>query len=117
MDLSALISEQIERDRHRGFAVDFHNDAEREEQLMRDLVGLFGEIGEFSNLLKKVMLTRTTAGYKGPKLGDALPALREELADVTIYIFRLVTILGGDLEQDILAKIKHNDERYRNLDS
>lgn len=101
MELSALISEQIERDRRRGFAVDFESDVAREEQLMRDLVGLFGEIGEFSNLLKKVMLARTTPGYAGPTLGNAVPALREEVADAAIYIFRLVAILGGDLEQDI----------------
>jgi NTP pyrophosphatase (non-canonical NTP hydrolase) len=116
MELSALIREQIERDRRRGFTVDFESDATREEQLMRDLVGLFGEVGEFSNLLKKVMLARTTAGYAGPTLGNAAPALREELADAAIYIFRLVTILGGDLEQEILAKIGRNDERYRGLD-
>lgn len=116
MDLSALISEQIERDRRRGFAVDFDNDRAREDQLMHDLVGLFGEVGEFSNLLKKVVLARTTDGYVGPTLGDATPALREELADAAIYMFRLVTILGGDFEQDILAKIDRNDERYGDLD-
>jgi len=116
MELSSLISEQIERDRRRGFAVDFETDAAREEQLMRDLVGLFGEVGEFSNLLKKVLLARTTPGYKGPSLGHATADLRDELADATIYIFRLATILGGNLEQDILAKIKRNDERYRNLE-
>lgn len=116
MQLSNLISEQIERDRRRGFKVDFDNDGEREDQLMRDLVGLFGEVGEFSNLLKKVMLARTTVGYVGPTLDDATPALREELADATIYLFRLVTILGGDLEQDILAKMTRNDGRYVDLE-
>lgn len=116
MELSALISEQIERDRRRGFPVDFETDASREDQLMRDLVGLFGEVGEFSNLLKKVMLARTTPGYTGPTLGHAAPELREELADAAIYIFRLATILGGNLEQDILAKIERNDERYRDLE-
>lgn len=116
MELSALISEQIKRDRRRGFAVDFETDAAREDQLMRDLVGLFGEVGEFSNLLKKVVLARTTSGYSGPTLEEAAVELREELADATIYIFRLATILGGNLEQDILAKIKRNDERYRDLE-
>lgn len=116
MELSALISEQIQRDRRRGFAVDFQTDAARENQLMQDLVGLFGEVGEFSNLLKKVVLARTTSGYTGPTLEEATVELREELADATIYIFRLATILGGDLEQDIITKIERNDERYRNLE-
>ena len=116
MEIAALIEQQIERDRRRGFTVDFENDAEREEQLTHDLVGLFGEIGEFSNLLKKVNLTRRTAGYAGPTLREASPHLREELADAAIYIFRLATILGCNLEQDILEKIERNDERYGHLD-
>jgi len=116
MDLSKLIGQQIERDRRRGFLVDFDDDTAREEQLMRDLVGLFGEVGEFSNLLKKVTLARTTSGYAGPTLAEASPHLREELADAAIYIFRIATILGGDLEADIIEKIERNDERYRNLE-
>lgn len=116
MELSSLISEQIERDRRRGFTLDFDSDTAREEQLMRDLVGLFGEVGEFSNLLKKVTLARTISGYSGPTLAAAAPQLREELADAAIYIFRIATILGGNFEQEVLAKIKHNDERYRDLE-
>lgn len=116
MELSSLISQQIERDRRRGFTVDFENDLERQDQLMRDLVGLFGEVGEFSNLLKKVSLAQTNPNYSGPSLEDATPQLREELADAAIYIFRLATILGGNLELDIIEKIKLNDERYRNLE-
>lgn len=116
MDLSALITEQINRDRKRGFEVDFDNEADREDQLMRDLVGLFGEVGEFSNLLKKVTLKSRVEGYSGPTLEEATPHLREELADAAIYIFRLATILGGDLEQDIIDKIKINDKRYQDLE-
>lgn len=112
MELAALISEQIERDRRRGFAVDFASTEEREDQLMRDLVGLFGEIGEFANLLKKVAHARKHAAYSGPTLDEATPHLREELADATIYIFRLATILGGNLERDIIDKIEKNDKRY-----
>lgn len=116
MELSQLIQEQIERDRRRGFAVDFDSDEAREDQLMRDLVGLFGEIGEFSNLLKKVALARSTKGYAGPTLFEAAPELREELADAAIYIFRIATILGGDLEGDIVEKMKKNDRRYSALE-
>ena len=116
MELSALIKQQIERDRRRGFPVDFESDDERLDQLMRDLVGLLGEVGEFANLLKKVGLAQTRKGYVAPSLNAARQALREELADAAIYLFRLTTILGGDFEQDILRKISINDERYRDLE-
>jgi NTP pyrophosphatase (non-canonical NTP hydrolase) len=116
MELSAVIRKQIEADIRRGFAVDFGTELKRHEQLMRDLVGLVGEVGEFANLLKKVGLTLTTPAYSGPTLAQAASDLREELADAVIYIFRLSTILGGDLERDLLDKMKINEERYRNLE-
>ncbi|OBQ67799.1 hypothetical protein [Mesorhizobium erdmanii] len=116
MELSALIEQQVERDRRRGFPVDFASDSERLNQLMRDLVGLLGEVGEFANLLKKVGLAHSTPGYVAPLLSEVNAELREELADVAIYLFRLVTILDGDLERDILRKVGINDERYRDLE-
>lgn len=116
MELSALIEQQIDRDRRRGFKIDFEDNAAREQQVMHDLVGLLGEIGEFANALKKVTLARTTPGYEGQTLAQATAHLREELADAAIYIFRLSRLLGGDLEADILEKISRNDERYRQLE-
>ena len=116
MEFSELIRKQIARDRRRGFKVDFDSDAAREEQLTKDLVGLFGEVGEFSNLLKKVMLTRSVPGYTGPTLESAGPELGEELADAAIYLIRLSTILGRNFEDDLIAKMKKNDERYGSLE-
>jgi NTP pyrophosphatase (non-canonical NTP hydrolase) len=117
VELSALIRQQIEADSRRGFLVDFATDAERHDQLVRDLVGLFGEVGEFANLLKKVGLRLSHEGYKGPTLTEASSHLREELADAVIYIFRLSAILNGDLEQDLREKMRVNDNRYRALES
>jgi NTP pyrophosphatase (non-canonical NTP hydrolase) len=116
MELSDLVKRQIDADERRGFPVAFETDAARHDQLTRDLVGLVGEVGEFADLLKKVGLTLTTPGYVGPSLIEASPRLRSELADVAIYLFRLSTILRGDLEQDLLEKMKINDERYGYLE-
>lgn len=116
MDLSAIVARQIDADERRGFPVRFGSDAERHDQLVRELVGLVGEVGEFANELKKVGLGFSNPKYIGPTLGEAAPHLREELADAAIYLFRLSTILGGDLEQDILSKMNVNDERYRDLE-
>lgn len=116
MDLSAIVARQIDADQRRGFPVRFSSDIERHDQLVRDLVGLMGEVGEFANKLKKVGLGLNNPKYSGPKLAEAAPNLREEIADVAIYLFRLSTILGGDLEQDILSKMDVNDDRYRELE-
>ncbi len=116
MELSEIVSKQIEADKKRGFPVDFTSDIAREKQLTRDTVGLMGEVGEFANLLKKISLTLTTKGYEGPSLDKSSADLREELADAMIYIIRLSVILGGNLEQDVLAKMEKNVARYRTLE-
>jgi NTP pyrophosphatase (non-canonical NTP hydrolase) len=116
MELSALVGNQISADRRRGFQVDFDSDAERVAQLEKDLIGLLGEVGEFANVLKKVRLAITHAGYEGPSLGEATPGLREELADALIYLMRLSVILGGNLETDTVDKMKVNDSRYGPLE-
>ncbi|MBP1861638.1 nucleoside triphosphate pyrophosphohydrolase family protein [Rhizobium herbae] len=116
MQLSEIIERQIAADSRRGFPTSFESDSDRHDQLMRDLVGLVGEVGEFADLLKKVGLVFSNPDYKGPSLADAEPQLRSELADVAIYLFRLSVILKGDLENDILKKMKTNDLRYQYLE-
>jgi NTP pyrophosphatase (non-canonical NTP hydrolase) len=116
MDLSALVERQIAADRRRGFQVDFDSDPERVAQLEKDLVGLVGEIGEFANVLKKVRLAIAHASYEGPSLGESTPSLREELADALIYLMRLSVVLGGDLEADLVGKMRVNDGRYGALE-
>ncbi|MCY1000166.1 hypothetical protein OWM54_23795 [Myxococcus sp. MISCRS1] len=116
MEFSKLIADQIAADKRRGFQVDFVSEADQVTQLEMDLVGLMGEIGEFANVLKKVRLTIAHANYKGPALRDVTPELREELADALIYLIRLSTVLSGDLENDLIDKMKANDARYSPLE-
>lgn len=116
MEFSQIIQRQIDADKRRGFLVEFASDTELHDQLVRDAIGLVGEVGEFANMLKKVDLARRVKAYVGPSLSDASANLREELADAVIYIMRLTTILGGDLQQDVLAKMDQNDKRYRDLE-
>jgi NTP pyrophosphatase (non-canonical NTP hydrolase) len=117
MDLSALIVQQIEADRRRGFAVDFDDVPGRLEQMERDLIGLFGEIGEFANLLKKVRLVVSHPGYSGPRFDEAAPHLKEELADALIYLMRISVLLGGDLEGELIRKMRINESRYGSFET
>lgn len=116
MELTALIESQVSADRRRGFRVDFDSNAERVAQLEQDLIGLVGEVGEFANILKKVRLASEHADYSGPSLESAAPTLREELADALIYLIRLSVVLQGDLESDLLQKMKANEGRYSPLE-
>ncbi|MGA2057942.1 MAG: hypothetical protein ABSG88_21880 [Bradyrhizobium sp.] len=113
--LASLVRRQIEADRKHGFPVDLASDEERCNQISKDLVGLIGEIGEFANLIKKVDLTFTRPGYQGPDLADAVPKLREELADAQIYLLRLAHLIGADLEKVVIEKMRLNDDRYEYL--
>jgi len=40
------------------------------------------------------------------------PALEEELADVTLYLLQLASVLGIDLEQATLKKLEKNYSRH-----
>ena len=116
MDLATLMKIQITSDETRGFPVKFTGDRERVLQLMKDLVGLFGEIGEFSNLLKKIEIKLDHPAYDGPSLGESQDKLREEVVDSLIYLMRLAAILETNLEAELLRKIQINQERYRPLE-
>lgn len=113
MDLEALIDMQVSADRQHGFPLDFEDDEARLTQIERDLVGLFGEVGEFANLLKKVRLSAIHDEYNGPQFRGALADLRSELADTAIYLMRLSILLECNLEAEILTKMKFNDGRYQ----
>jgi NTP pyrophosphatase (non-canonical NTP hydrolase) len=116
MDLAALMKIQITADEKRGFPVRFGGDREQVVQLMKDLVGLFGEIGEFSNLIKKIEIKLDHPAYNGPSLAESRDQLREEVIDSFIYLMRLAAILETDLEAELLKKMQINDERYKPLE-
>ena len=117
MELGELIGKQVTADRERSFLKSVETDAERYEQITKDLVGLVGEIGEFANIAKKVGLKLDHPQYDGPTFREALPRLQEELVDTLIYVLRLSAILGSDLENDVLRKMSVNDERYSSFES
>jgi deoxycytidine triphosphate deaminase/NTP pyrophosphatase (non-canonical NTP hydrolase) len=113
--LASLARRQIEADRTHGFPVKLPDDQARCNQLSKDLVGLMGEIGEFANLLKKVELAITQPAYAGPDLAAAAPELRMELADAQIYLLRLAHLIGVDLGEAVLEKMRSNNARYAYL--
>lgn len=74
-------------------------------QLEHMAVCLMGEIGEFCNILKKVVRSDFT-------LKAAKPELSEELADSFIYLIKIANQFDVDLEKEFLAKVAKNKGRF-----
>lgn len=116
MDLAKILQLQIQADLKRGFQIKFASENETAAQLMKDLVGLFGEIGEFANLVKKIAIKLDHPEYEGVTLSESTDALRAELVDSFIYLLRIAAILDTDLESEILKKMNANKTRYEPLE-
>jgi len=115
MNLNQLSELQIKMDELHGFSVDFSSDRDKYDQLTKDLVGLFGEVGEFANVVKKINIKLDRPDSYPLVLSEAEEMLSEELIDSLIYLIRIGAILKIDLEHELLKKIKHNKARYAPL--
>lgn len=50
--------------------------------------------------------------HQGSALDAKLPLIREEIADIAMYLTYLCEDLGIDLEQAVKAKMEHNRQKY-----
>ncbi len=114
MEIKRLAEIQKEFDSHHGWTLESTSAKEKLEVINKDLIGLFGEIGELANLIKKLNLE-----MKGPeemlstRLLDTHDALSEELIDSFIYIIRIAGHLDIDIEECYLQKLSINRERFK----
>ncbi|WP_171429148.1 nucleoside triphosphate pyrophosphohydrolase family protein [Acinetobacter lactucae] len=69
------------------------------------VVCLLGELGEFSNLLKKVV----RGDYELKEVKDLLD---EELVDVFIYLIKIANQFDVDLENGYLKKLEKNKVKF-----
>lgn len=115
MDIKQILERQVAQDEANGFPVRFMNPTAQYDQLTKDLVGLFGEIGEFSNIVKKINIKLANPDTYELELDIAEGALREELIDTFIYIIRIAAILNVDIEKEVLKKMQLNANRYASL--
>lgn len=115
MDMNELLKRQLEMDELHGFPVNFSNDKDKYDQLTKDLVGLFGEIGEFSNIVKKINIKLEDSKNYELNIPASEECLQDELVDCFIYIMRLAAILRVDLESKTLMKINRNAVRYSHI--
>jgi NTP pyrophosphatase (non-canonical NTP hydrolase) len=67
---------------------------------------------EAAELLERFQWLTEEASYQVTGSDKELRAVREEMADVMIYLLRLADILGVDLEQAVQDKMRLNAEKY-----
>ncbi|MCI1012636.1 nucleotide pyrophosphohydrolase [Herbaspirillum sp. C7C2] len=75
------------------------------EELEHLLVCILGELGEFSNLVKKVRRGDV-------EFDDVKPALDEEIVDVFIYLLKIANQFDVDLESGYKTKMQKNVRRF-----
>lgn len=109
--IKKLIDQQREFDeRHAGklpfYSVINENNLSELEHL---IVCLIGEVGEFSNIVKKVR--------RGDfPLSNVKGDLNEELTDVFIYLLKIAGQFDVDLEYEYNKKMTKNEEKFKRFE-
>ncbi|GAB3204520.1 nucleotide pyrophosphohydrolase [Nocardia tengchongensis] len=73
------------------------------------VMALTGEVGELSELFQWLTAEESSAVCQDEGRRERV---EEEVADVFIYLLRLVDVLGIDLGAAVEAKLRKNEERY-----
>lgn len=73
------------------------------------VMALAGEVGELTEIFQWMTEADSHNAASMPKTAGAV---RDELADVALYLIRLTDVLGVDLNAAIAAKLTSNAARY-----
>jgi NTP pyrophosphatase (non-canonical NTP hydrolase) len=73
------------------------------------VMALAGEVGELTELFQWLTPEESAAITADPRAAEKV---RDELADVFVYVMRLVDVLGIDLEAAVHAKMAKNAAKY-----
>lgn len=73
------------------------------------LLALTGEVGELCEIFQWMSETDSTDAAKRPETAQAV---KDELADVLMYLVRLASVLDVDLNQAVTSKLALNGLKY-----
>ena len=73
------------------------------------VMALTGEVGELTEVFQWLSEAQSKSAATNP---DTATAVREELADVTLYLVRLASVLGVDLNEAVTLKLQKNALKY-----
>ena len=71
--------------------------------------GLSGEVGELTEIFQWMTEDASKEAARNPETAQAV---KDELADVLMYVVRLASTLGVDLNAAVQQKLKVNGEKY-----
>lgn len=77
-------------------------------------MALTGEVGELVEIFQWLTEEQSKQVGQDPKTSRAI---RDELADVLLFLVRLATVLGVDLNEAVITKLKANAAKYPAGDS
>ena len=73
------------------------------------VMALTGEVGELSEVFQWMTEAASTGAATNLKTAQAV---RDEMADVLLYLVRLADVLGVDLNEAARAKLRTNASKY-----
>ncbi|MBU8768714.1 hypothetical protein [Cytobacillus oceanisediminis] len=119
MDISKIVALQKEFDEKHGWSHNSSSTSEKIDFINKDIIGLVGEIGEFSNLIKKLNLldNRFLDEELNEKFIELHPELQEELIDAFIYLIRISSHLDMDISKEYLRKYNINKGRFKKYEN
>ncbi|MBJ2223953.1 MULTISPECIES: nucleotide pyrophosphohydrolase [Pseudomonas] len=73
------------------------------------LLALTGEVGELCEIFQWMSEAESTSSANRPETAQAV---KDELADVLMYLVRLASVLGVDLNEAVTSKLALNGQKY-----
>ncbi|HHM9102742.1 MazG nucleotide pyrophosphohydrolase domain-containing protein [Pseudomonas aeruginosa] len=73
------------------------------------VMALTGEVGELSEIFQWMDEAQSKDAARHP---DTAQAVQDELADVLMYLVRLASVLGVDLDAAARQKLEQNNRKY-----
>ncbi len=111
-----IIEKQREYDEEYGWEWRDLDHDERLQALQYLVIGLSEEVGEVCGPVKK-MLRDSRLDDVEFDFDKVREEVREEVADIQIYLIKLADVLGIDLEEEHHSKTEKNKDRYEEYSS
>jgi len=73
------------------------------------ILALTGEVGELCEIFQWMSDADSISAASDPESGQAV---KDELADVLMYLARLSSVLGIDLDEAVIQKLASNGQKY-----